>query len=80
MKTAISLPDELYERAQQLAQRTRKSRSQIYQEAMTEYLGRHDSSEDDVTESMNKVVARVSHEPDPFVAGASNRILEISEW
>ena len=42
MKTAISIPDPLFERADQLAQKLGKSRSQLYRDALDEYLARHD--------------------------------------
>lgn len=38
MKTAISVPDGLFERADRLAHRLGKSRSQVYREALAEYL------------------------------------------
>ena len=40
MKTAVSIPDQLYERAEALAQRLGKSRSQIYREALADYVAR----------------------------------------
>lgn len=42
MKTAISLPDSLFEEAERLATRRGLSRSQLYQEALIEYVQRHD--------------------------------------
>lgn len=80
MKTAISLPDDLFDRAQRLARRQHKSRSQLYQDAMSEYLGRHDAAADDVTRMMDEAIARVSPPIDSFVAAASQRVLENSEW
>ena len=40
MKTAVSVPDELFEAAERQAERTKKSRSQLYAEAIAEYLAR----------------------------------------
>ena len=37
MKKAISLPDDLFAEAERLARETKKSRSQIVREALTEY-------------------------------------------
>lgn len=51
MKTAVSVPDELFEAAERQAQRTKKSRSQLYAEALAEYLARH--APDEVTEAGN---------------------------
>src|SRR4051812_18924866 len=50
MKTAVSLPDRVYREAEGYARRTRKSRSQLYAEALAEYLARH--APDEVTEAM----------------------------
>ena len=78
MKTAVSIPDELYEGADRLARRTRKSRSRLFSEALKEYLARH--APDEVTEAMNRVSAEVGEARDPFVTTASRRILERTEW
>ncbi|MDH3605152.1 MAG: ribbon-helix-helix domain-containing protein, partial [Candidatus Tectomicrobia bacterium] len=63
MKTAISIPDTVYEHAEQLARRLGKSRSQLYSEAVAEYLARHDP--EGMTEDMNRVCADVDTPPDP---------------
>ncbi len=79
MKTAISLPDDLFLAAERQAERARKSRSQLYAEALAEYLTRH--APDEVTEAMNRVVERLGEpSPDPFVAAAARRLLERTEW
>jgi metal-responsive CopG/Arc/MetJ family transcriptional regulator len=41
MKTAISLPDSIFEAAEKLAKRFGISRSQLYANAVTEYLRDH---------------------------------------
>jgi metal-responsive CopG/Arc/MetJ family transcriptional regulator len=78
MKTAISIPDELFEKGERLARRMKKSRSELYSRALGDYVARH--VPDQVTEAMDKLCAELSVEPDDFVAGASRRILERSEW
>lgn len=78
MKTAVSVPDELFEAAERQAQRTQKSRSQLYAEALAEYLARH--APDEVTEAMNAVVSQLQESVDPFVTTASQRALRRSEW
>jgi predicted transcriptional regulator len=78
MKTAISIPDEVFEGAERLARRTRRSRSRLYGDALKEYLARH--APDEVTEAMNRVCAEVGEAKDPFVSAAARRILERSEW
>jgi metal-responsive CopG/Arc/MetJ family transcriptional regulator len=78
MKTAVSIPNSLFEGAERLAKRTRKSRSQLYSDAVREYLARH--APDAVTEAMDRACAAAGAEADPFVSTASSRILERSEW
>jgi predicted transcriptional regulator len=78
MKTAISIPDEVYQRAERLARRTKKLRSRLYGDALKEYLARH--APDQVTRAMNWACAEVGETPDPFVSLAGRRILERSEW
>ena len=78
MKTAISIPDEVFAEAEQLTRRLKKSRSQLYTDAVREYLARHDP--DAVTEALNRVCERVDSRPDPAVAAAGRRLLERIEW
>lgn len=78
MKTAVSIPDDLFEAAQRLAIRTRKSRSRIFSDALKEYVARH--SADHITETMDRVCAELGVEEDRFVAVASRRVLKLSDW
>lgn len=78
MKTAISIPDKVFQDAERLAERLNKSRSQIYSEAVAEYVARHDP--DTLTEQINAVCEEVDTRPDPFVAAAARRILERTDW
>ena len=79
MKTAISLPDQVFREAEGYAKRARKSRSQLYAEALAEYLVRH--APDEVTESMNVVVDKLRDAaPDAFVQRAGRRVLGSVEW
>jgi metal-responsive CopG/Arc/MetJ family transcriptional regulator len=78
MKTAISLPDDLFAAAERQAHRTGKSRSQLYAEALAEYLARHGPEE--VTEAMNQVLEQVGEPPpDAFTREAARRILSRAE-
>ena len=79
MKTAVSLPDRLYRDAEGYAKRTRKSRSQLYAEALAEYLARH--APDEVTEAMNVVVDELdAAAPESFVRRAGRRVLGSVAW
>ena len=78
MKTAISIPDEVFEDAERLARRTKRSRSRLFSDALKEYLARH--TPDRVTEAMNKALEEVGEASDPFVSAGARRVLERSEW
>lgn len=79
MKTAVSLPDRVYRDAERHAKRTRKSRSQLYAEALAEYLARH--APDQVTEDMNSVIEQLGEAGrDRFVSRATRRVLASMEW
>lgn len=53
MKTAVSLPDELFEAGEQLAARLGWSRSQLYARALEGFVER--STEDEVTARLDEV-------------------------
>jgi metal-responsive CopG/Arc/MetJ family transcriptional regulator len=78
MKTAISIPDDVFEEAERLARRTKKSRSQLFADAVREYIARH--SPDAVTEGMNRALEELGAAGDPFIATAAQRMLERTEW
>jgi metal-responsive CopG/Arc/MetJ family transcriptional regulator len=78
MKTAVSIPDDVFEGAERLARRTKRSRSRLFSDALREYLARH--SPDKVTEAMNSALTGIGDVEDPFVSSASRRVLERSEW
>ena len=78
MKTAVSLPDDLFEDADELARRTGRSRSELYATALREYLERHD--EDRITSALNAVYATEDAKPDPFLTEAARRTLARDRW
>ena len=78
MKTVISIPDKIYRDAERLSRRLKKSRSQVYTEAVTEYVARHDP--DAVTEAMNRVCEAMDTYSDPALSAAARRTLEDVEW
>jgi metal-responsive CopG/Arc/MetJ family transcriptional regulator len=78
MKTAVSIPDDVFEKVERLARRAKRSRSEVFSAALREYVARH--VPDEVTEAINRVCDRVGDRDDEFVATASRRILEQTEW
>ncbi|MGC4000932.1 MAG: ribbon-helix-helix protein, CopG family [Anaeromyxobacter sp.] len=57
MKTAISLPDAIFREAERLAKRLKKSRSELYKEAVAEYVARHEPEA--VTEALDRVAKQL---------------------
>jgi metal-responsive CopG/Arc/MetJ family transcriptional regulator len=78
MKTAVSVPDDVFERADRLARREGRSRSEVYSAALREYLARH--APDEVTEALDRLVGEVGEGLDPFVEEAGRRGLAAIEW
>ena len=78
MKTEVSIPDEIFEKVERLAERERRSLSEVYSAALREYVARH--APDATTEGMNRACDQVSTEPDMFLTVAARRILERVEW
>jgi metal-responsive CopG/Arc/MetJ family transcriptional regulator len=78
MKTAISIPDPIFRSAERLANQMKKTRSQLYSEAVREYLARHDP--DRVTEQINAVCEDVDTQSDAFLSEAARRILATTDW
>ena len=73
MKVAISLPDPVFHAAEILASSLRKSRSQLYAEALASYVGAH--SAHNVTQRLNEVYAKEPSKLDPVWLKAQTRSL-----
>jgi metal-responsive CopG/Arc/MetJ family transcriptional regulator len=78
MKTAVSIPDEVFRDAERLARRAKKSRSQLFSDALREYVARH--APEEVTEAMDRVVDEVGDTTDEFASAAARRVLDRTEW
>ncbi len=78
MKTAVSIPDEVFEKVERLARRARKSRSEVFSAALREYVARH--APDEVTASIDQVCDRIGADSDSFVRNAARRVLEKTAW
>ncbi|MEJ7568246.1 MAG: ribbon-helix-helix protein, CopG family [Gaiellaceae bacterium] len=76
MKTAISIPDDLFARADELADRLGKSRSQVYREALAEYLDRRSTTA--VTQALDEIADEL--DMDAWTVEAGRKALEHSEW
>ena len=78
MKTAVSIPDDVFNGAERLARRTKRSRSRIFSDALREYVARH--SPEEVTEAANRACSEIGEREDNFAASAARRILERTQW
>jgi metal-responsive CopG/Arc/MetJ family transcriptional regulator len=78
MKTAVSIPDDLFRRADELAHQLGKSRSELYREALTDYVARRDPQT--VTAALNALADELAEDRARFVDEAARRILERNQW
>ncbi len=78
MKTAVSIPDDLFRRADELAGRLGKSRSEVYREALADYVARRDPGA--VTHALDAIADELAADADEFVTEAARQTLERSEW
>jgi metal-responsive CopG/Arc/MetJ family transcriptional regulator len=78
MKTAVSIPDDVFQRVERLARRAGRSRSEVFSAALREYVARH--APDEVTEAMDRVSAEVGGQQDAFGGAAARRVLARTEW
>lgn len=80
MKTAVSVPNDVFDKAEQLARAAGRSRSEVYSAALREYVARHDP--DEVTAAVDRAMKGLGEEatPDDFIREAGRRVLESSEW
>ena len=78
MKTAISIPDPLFEAAEEYAQEQGLSRSELYARALQQYLQQHRYH--GITDSLNQVYAAETSQLEPAFVAAQTRILPKDEW
>ena len=78
MKTAVSIPDEVFEKVERLARRAHKSRSEVFSAALREYVARH--APDEVTDMMNRACELAGEQSDSFLTTATHRTLARTEW
>lgn len=78
MKVAVSVPNDIFERADQLARAAGRSRSDVYSSALSEYVARH--APDEITTALDRVMSEIDDPVDPFVVAAGSRVLEATDW
>lgn len=60
MKTAVSIPDDIFAKGEKAAKRLKMSRSELYAKAVEAYVDAH--TPDAVTESWNAMLAEITPE------------------
>ena len=78
MKTAISLPDDLFESADELADKLGVSRSELYARAVAEFLAKHQTA--DITARLNQVYGAQDGRLDGALRRAQARSVAEREW
>jgi metal-responsive CopG/Arc/MetJ family transcriptional regulator len=78
MKTAISVPDSVFEAAEQLAHRLGLSRSELYAKAVEEFISAHKNQ--GVTEKLNEIYGQNSSSIDPELIQLQLASIPKEEW
>lgn len=78
MKVALSIPDDLFESADALAQRLGLSRSRLYATALAEFVAKHRGRK--VTERLDAVYAAEDSRLDAGTRRMQNRSLQHEPW
>lgn len=78
MKVAISLPDPVFRAAETLARRLKKSRSELYAEAIAEFVGARGAKA--LTARLNAVYDKESSALDPALKYAQLERLSREAW
>lgn len=80
MKTAISIPDSLFDAAERLAERLGISRSELYQRAVFSFIEKHRA--EGVTESLDSLYESegISSGLDPVIEHLQGASIAKEEW
>jgi metal-responsive CopG/Arc/MetJ family transcriptional regulator len=78
MKTAISIPDRLFNSADALARRLGLSRSRLYSTALAEFLAKHQATK--ITDRLNAVYGAQESRLDPGMRRVQRDAVTRSEW
>jgi metal-responsive CopG/Arc/MetJ family transcriptional regulator len=78
MKVAISLPDPLFVAAEHMAEQLHVSRSQLYAQALSEYLDKRQDTA--ITQRLNAVHGATPEGVDPGLMKAQLRVLGDEAW
>ena len=78
MKTAISIPDPIFQAAENMAKHLGMSRSELFTVAMSEYIEAHDDQ--GITKSLNEVYSQTESQLDEQIASMQMNSISKEEW
>lgn len=78
MKTAISVPDSVFEAGEKLATRLGISRNELYVRALSEFVSAN--LDESVTEALNRVYSQEPSSLDPSLARLQGASLPEADW
>jgi len=78
MKTAISIPDSIFQAAENMAHHLGVSRSELFSTAISEYVNNHKYL--DVTASLNAIYGEESSALDKKLASMQLKSIQGDEW
>jgi hypothetical protein len=78
MHTDVSIPDDVYARAEAYLSRRSITRSELYAEALREYLARH--HDDAIIEALDRVYGGSDCSPEPDILAVGVEALKRTEW
>ena len=78
MKTAISIPDQVFSRADRFARHRNMTRSALFTIAVEEFIQHH--QHEDITEKLNKVYSKNKSSLDPILNKLQSLSLPEEDW
>lgn len=78
MKTAISIPTDVFEAAEELAEKLGMSRSELYSRAIAEYVAQH--HDENITKKLNEVYSKEEARLDPVLEQLQLASMADEEW
>jgi len=78
MKTAISVPDDVFARVDRFARRNKISRSAVFSAAAEEYVQHHQRT--GITERLNAIYSKDNSALDPVISKLQSSSLSSGSW
>ncbi len=78
MKTAISIPNDIFNAAEQTAKRLGVSRSELYSNAIKDYIGSHIAEH--ITDTLNEIYTKENSSLDPNINRMMISSIEKEDW